>query len=519
MQEWASRNPMAAAVLLALVAAATYGAALPPLAWWPLGWFALTPLCLAALLVSPRQAALVGLVFALAAGLFVSPWLATMIADYFRVIAGIAWVLTLIVWIFLVGAYCAGFCAWLSWACQKGPVSPFTIGAAWWLAEWLRAHGPVPSPWGFLGYTQMSHPIAAQIADLVGPHGVGATLVCVAALTAGSLDARLLGRRPRATAISIGVLVGAQFFYGALRMQNFEVEGPPIRVGLVQAAIPASEQYDEERVSEHLGEYLSLTRAVASEEAEWVFWPELALDFYVEADGRRRSELVNEVSTLDVELLTGGIGAHFDRERRTNAVFHVSGRAVEARYDKVHLMPFAEAYPGGDRFAQSPLLAGDRAVPLLVDGIPIGFAICSEAMLSHHTRELVRQGAEILVTPSIDSWFGSESAVRQQLQATGMRAIESRRFLLRPTTTGYTAIVDPRGIVIAQAPYGVAATLVAEVRSSARITPFVRIGGWLWILPLSLLLLDAGLRCLRPPSVLPTPAGQTEEQSASEPQA
>jgi apolipoprotein N-acyltransferase len=132
---------------------------------------------------------------------------------------------------------------------------------------------------------------------------------------------------------------------------------------------------------------------------------------------------------------------------------------------------------------------------------------------------LVRQGAEILVTPSIDSWFGSESAVRQQLQATGMRAIESRRFLLRPTTTGYTAIVDPRGIVIAQAPYGVAATLVAEVRSSARITPFVRIGGWLWILPLSLLLLDAGLRCLRPPSVLPTPAGQTEEQSASEPQA
>jgi apolipoprotein N-acyltransferase len=510
---------MAAAVLLAVVAAATYGSALPPLAWWPLGWFALTPLCLAAVLVSPRQAALVGVVFALAAGLFVSPWLATMIADYFQTTAGIAWAVTLLIWILLVGAYCAGFCAWLSWACRKGPVSPFTIGAAWWLAEWLRAHGPIPSPWGFLGYTQMSYPGAAQIADLVGPHGLGATLVYVAALTAGSLDARLRGGRPRATAIGIGVLVCAQFVYGALRMQTFEAEGPPVRVALVQAAVPVSEQYEEERVSAHLAEYLNLTRAVAREGAEWVFWPELALDFYVEADGPRRSELVHAVAILDVELVTGGIGAHFGRERRTNAVFHVSGRAVEARYDKVHLMPFAEAYPGGDRFAPSPLLAGDRAVPLLVEEIPIGFAICSEAMLSHHTRELVQQGAEILVAPSIDSWFGSESAARQQLQATAMRAIESRRFLLRPTTTGYTAVVDPRGVVIAQAPYGVAATLMAEVRSSAGITPYVRIGGWLWILPLSLLLLDGGFRCLRPPSLLPAPAGQTDKQPASEPQA
>jgi apolipoprotein N-acyltransferase len=62
-------------------------------------------------------------------------------------------------------------------------------------------------------------------------------------------------------------------------------------------------------------------------------------------------------------------------------------------------------------------------------------------------RQFVRQGANLLVNISNDGYFGHSAAREQHLEIARMRAVENRRWLLRCTNDGITAVIDPRGRV------------------------------------------------------------------------
>jgi len=62
-------------------------------------------------------------------------------------------------------------------------------------------------------------------------------------------------------------------------------------------------------------------------------------------------------------------------------------------------------------------------------------------------REFPELGAEVLVNISDDGWYGDTSAPWQHLNMLRMRAIENRRWILRDTNTGVTAVIDPYGRV------------------------------------------------------------------------
>ena len=61
-------------------------------------------------------------------------------------------------------------------------------------------------------------------------------------------------------------------------------------------------------------------------------------------------------------------------------------------------------------------------------------------------------GATLLVNLTNDAWFGRSVASRQHNLIASFRAIENRRFLLRSTNSGLTAIIDPTGKTIEELP-------------------------------------------------------------------
>jgi len=118
--------------------------------------------------------------------------------------------------------------------------------------------------------------------------------------------------------------------------------------------------------------------------------------------------------------------------------------------------------------------AGDAAT--LSDGTRVGVLICSESIYAGAARALGQAGAELLVNLSNDDWFGGHAAVEQHFRASLLRAVETRRFLLRATNSGVTAIVDPRGIVTASAPRDAPAVVAREVAAAAAETLYMRVG-------------------------------------------
>jgi apolipoprotein N-acyltransferase len=71
--------------------------------------------------------------------------------------------------------------------------------------------------------------------------------------------------------------------------------------------------------------------------------------------------------------------------------------------------------------------------------------ICYEDVVPQIAREATQLGAELLINQTNDAWFGRTVAPYQHHMIASWRAIENRRYLLRSTNTGLTAVVDPLG--------------------------------------------------------------------------
>lgn len=121
-------------------------------------------------------------------------------------------------------------------------------------------------------------------------------------------------------------------------------------------------------------------------------------------------------------------------------------------YDKVKLMAFAEWTPPLSRWltwlgvGQRNLLAGERLAPLQVsDEPPVGVLICVESLFGWVARAQVRAGAQWLANMSGDSWL-QEMALREQYaDFCALRAVETRRWVVRSSPVGYTGFCSPTG--------------------------------------------------------------------------
>jgi len=123
----------------------------------------------------------------------------------------------------------------------------------------------------------------------------------------------------------------------------------------------------------------------------------------------------------------------------------------------------------------------------------IGVATCYDTSYSRVTDELVRQGAQALINPTMDSaeWGAGQHLLHSRIPL--MRAAEYRIPVFRVASSGVSEFVDGRGRVASSAPFpGEGAMLAAaiELPDDGRMPPdrwlarfcvavVVGLGGWL----------------------------------------
>lgn len=158
----------------------------------------------------------------------------------------------------------------------------------------------------------------------------------------------------------------------------------------------------------------------------------------------------------------------------------VTGRSVEARYDKIHLY---DAFGSRESDTVAP---GSEMVTLDLDGVRFGLATCFDLRFAAHFTELGRRGAEVVLVPA--SWGEGPGKAEQWDLLVRARATDAQAWLLAcdqawtppvgadPLGVGRSACVDPLGVVRAALPAGpgvlvceVEPSLVAEVRGRVPI--------------------------------------------------
>lgn len=438
-----------AALLLTVLSGLLYAFPHPPFSLHFVAWIALVPFLIAISLVRPALAGLCGVVWSLVATIGVAWWIPAGVAVFFLVPPWIA-VLALLVVCLITALFVAPFASWASWMSRRSPASPFLIGAAWGPAEYGRANF-MGNPYYLFGYAQNTTTFI-EVADIAGIYGVSILLVTVNAALAGLL----LGRR-RWSDASVVALIVAAYIYGAFRMSQHYGVGPPIRVAIIQGGMSYPVLPDAARRAVVLAKYQKLAAIVARQEPDIAFLPEHAAD----ADLQKETDLLKKLSA-GRETLIGGI--HYEAASLYyNSMFLVENGVVTGRYDKYALMPVAE----DDKLQRMGMQRGafhrGRLLPLRARAAALGVLICSEALVPSLARRLTAQGAELLVNPSSDEWLQFPLAARAEYESSAVRAIENRRYMVRPVTTGYSAVIDPAGRPIVESRFAGEAILFADV--------------------------------------------------------
>ena len=467
---------------------------------------------------TPRSAALAGFAFGLGQFLFGVSWIYISLHDYGAMPAPLAAIAT-----FLYCAILALFPAAAGLACAR-PGVPHAIRcgllapAAWTLAEWMRGWLLYGFPWLAAGYSQVPVSPLAGYAPVLGIYGVTLATAATAGLIV-VLGLRVADRAqdagrgveeeegnkartsssliPHPSSLAPALILLALWAggWGLKQVEWTTPVGAPFNASLLQGNVAQDQKWRAERVRPTLETYRVLTESAPG---ELIILPETALPLFLEqvpqdylsalaASARRNGGDV----LIGVPERTPG-GEYF------NSVVSV-GSSPPQTYRKSHLVPFGEFIPLRPVLAwivgvlAIPLQDFSRGAeaqrPLAVAGQRVAVNICYEDAFGE---EIIRQlpEATVLVNVSNVAWFGRSIAPRQHLQIAQARALETGRAMLRATNTGVTAVIGPRGEVLAAAPEFEIATVTYPVQGYGGATPYVRWGNYA-VLALCLALIAA----------------------------
>lgn len=331
------------------------------------------------------------------------------------------------------------------------------LPALWVLCEWTEARVQ-PFFWGTFGSTQAGLLPVAQAADLFGVWGLSFWVVSVNVLLVQCLEAR--DRLRWAAVLALGF--GAPWIYGLWALQGGgfgSASQKTLQVVLIASGVSKASGLPDaasamERVRE--AQRLEADLAVLPESLfpHAPFWSAefrgaenwrmpLLLPYPWEQGRRQASSVLLWTPQLQQRLAGGDLEPLY----------------AAPHYHKRALIPWTERRLVPDAWATwlyrehgiwlSNLSPGTGPLPLRLErrsggSVSLGPLLCYEVAFPERAADQVRAGAEVLVLMSNEISYGP-TLHWQSLMMARLRAIETRRPLLRANTIGAVAVIDAEG--------------------------------------------------------------------------
>lgn len=449
---------------------------LPKLDLYHFSWISLLPLLL--LIFSEATifgACMIGYAAGLAyySGTFY--WIATTMSTY----GGISPLLSLGVFALFVlvfSLHTAIFAAMLRVLTLKfGSYGLFLAGPLWVAIELLQTYLIFGGfPWMLVGYALVPYIGTLQVVTWTGVYGLSFLLVSVNAIVGIALL--------RHSRIMAGCAVVIVLLAITMPVPGTETPSEMLSVRLVQTNIDIEQSWDTTDKVDLLDE-LHVLSTSGNSVPDLVIWPETPAPFYLDRDLEIQRRMRMIAGDVNAYLLLGYIGQDSEGVSNSAGLLSPNGKQI-SRYDKIHLVPFGEYVPMGSLFffAESMVRnvgdfhSGSEYVLSSIDGHKISTTICYEDVFPDLIRQFTKRGAEMIINISNDGWFGSTSAPYQHLRMASVRAVENRRYFVRSTNTGISAIIDPYGRVLSQTKLGERTTLEGQVGYRSDLTFYSRYG-------------------------------------------
>ena len=417
------------------------------------------------------------------------------------------------------------------------------LAAAWVLIEWTRTWLLGGFPWLPLAASQWTMVSMLQIAAYTG--AVGVSFVVVAVNLGFTAYAHRLSREGRTglnkrsqeffLALFLVLVCFSLHAVNSVNRQRFTV--PFARVAFVQPAIPQSVKWDPAQGPGIVDVLEKTTLAAAATRPDLILWPEASTPWAVKGGDGTRAFVESLAHRAQAPLLLGSIAierAGQPDEQWFNGAFLVDPVVglQTTYYAKRHLVPFGEYVPlrpllgwlnkfvdvGDGDFSpgadSSPLIARVGGNP-----VTIGPLICYEDIFPDLARASARVGSDVLVVLTNDAWYGESGAAVQHAAHSVLRAVETRRPVLRDGNDGWSGWIDEFGNVRHVVEHGArgiyfrgteTVTVTRDARWIGRQSFYATYGDW--FIALCALLALLGFSALRTAAAAPIPESAPAEE-------
>ncbi|MEG4307667.1 apolipoprotein N-acyltransferase [Microcoleus sp. D3_18a_C4] len=377
---------------------------------------------------------------------------------------------------------------------QFSALTRVLIGTALWCAlESIWSTGSLW--WTSLSYTQSPHNLAIlHLGQLSGPSAVTAAIVAVNGLIAEAFiegrskkeEGRIKNWIPYILPASLCLILHIAGWSLYNRPLNQE-PATALKIGIIQGNIPNEIKFDSAGWGRALEGYTTGYKQLADRKVDAVLIPETALPFIWTNEYQRSTlSFYQAILQRGVVAWVGGFGQQENSITNSLLAIDRTGEIV-GRYDKLKLVPLGEYIPfyeilGGIINRLSPLDA--HLVPgnsKQVFDTPFGRAIvgiCYDSAFAEIFRYQAAKGGEFMITASNNAHY-KPPMLDQHHALDVMRAIETDRWAVIATNTGYSAFVNPRGETVWKSGINTYEVRDATIYRRQTRTLYVRWGDWL----------------------------------------
>ena len=360
----------------------------------------------------------------------------------------------------------------------------YSLPFIWVMIEYLSSLTQISFPWASIANTQAQESLLPmiQFVELTGMFGLTFWILCLNV----SLFYIFLNKDKIRILESLGIFL-LPVVLGVIITKSDLNDIDKIDFAMLQPNIHIDEKWENESMLlKHRNEtdkYLDQINKLSNETL--LIWPESAFTYNTSLSR------YNPYYDTNLFFLTG-VG-EYDKKSHYNSIYYLSNNkkylGEAEKYRKIKLVPGAEHVPFSDTFSflgdialSGNFSAGDEYINFRYKNSMFAAMVCIESTYSDLSRQFVNKGANFLVYVANDGWYIHPPEAQQHAKQTILRAIETRKPILRCGNTGITWVVSPNGSVLKELKHNTNGMLTSEgmdVYSNDTKTLFVIAGNWL----------------------------------------
>lgn len=391
--------------------------------------------------------------------------------------------------------------------------------------EWTMTLGWTGVPWGRLALGQLvgNFTVTVLPASVLGSYFITFLMVFASFLVAlGLYEGKIKLYATLALCVAAAdLLMGTVILFLPVSATNAgqnggEISGEnkdsgenvkTVTLSAVQGNISSREKWDVNASELTLERYYEYSKKAAEQGADIILWPETAFPYNVGEGGINEKVLAEMSRELGAALFVGCFDSTEMKEQQNIIRCFRPDGDVTGKYVKRRLVPFGEFLPYRGLFEilippltelsmlSEDLSAGTEATVITAKNsegrqIRYGVMICFDSIYEELARASVKNGADVLLLGTNDSWFEDSRALWMHEGQARLRAIENARPVVRAANTGVSSLIDEKGRVKDRVEPLVEGMIVREISVPDVTTPYTLVGNLLiWICIVSMVLL------------------------------